>query len=116
MLHIVVRSMSMVMSILQMHFTTVCKQCSSLSHRPTLVTISIVFWGIKIFAIKNAARGPGEIRTDNLLFVISLTATHRTNHLHHKGCRPGQKLAGFQSYAIELLASCYCLCWFGLLT
>ena len=38
----------------------------------------------------------------------------RAIHLSHSGLRMWQKLARFYWYAAELLALCYCLCWFQL--
>ena len=46
--------------------------------------------------------------------IVALSSAHRANHLRHSGRRTLQKLAGFYCYVIELLALCYCLCWFWL--
>ena len=45
---------------------------------------------------------------------VAMSSAHRTIHLRHGGWRTWRKLAGFYWYVIELLAMCYCLCWFWL--
>ena len=75
-----------------------------LSHRPTLIAKSMVFW------------------RDSALFhekcpsttVVVLFIAHRANHLRHGRLRCWQKLAWLYCTATELLALCYCLCWFWL--
>ena len=59
----------------------------SLSHMPTLITISIVFWGISSFFHEKC--DPDGTRTHNLCILI---ATHRATPFQHKGWRPTWKI------------------------
>ena len=77
----------------------------SLSHRPTLITNSIVFWKIWNLFHENASPSVGREPT----IFVALSSAHRTIHLRHGGWRNWQKLAGFDCYVMELLALCYCL-------
>ena len=78
----------------------------SLSHRPILITASIVFCRIwNLFHEKNAAPWAGhEPKTS-----VTLVSAHRPTILRY-----GEKLAGLYWNANELLSLCYCLCWFWL--
>ena len=66
---------------------------ASLSHRPTLITKSIVFW-------KNAAL-PVELEFTTF---VAMSSAHRAIHLLHGGWRTWQKLAGIYWRLTELLA------------
>ena len=61
--------------------------------------------------MKNAAPPVGLKPTT----FVALSFAHRSIHLRHGGWRTWQKLAVFYCYVVnELLALCYCLCWFWL--
>ena len=76
---------------------------TSLSHRPTLITKSIVFWKIWNLFHEKCSSSSG-----------SQTHSFCSNVLRHGGLRTWEKLAGLNCYVIELLAMCYCLCLFWL--
>ena len=79
----------------------------SLSHRPTLITILIAFWGFKIYSIKNATRVRLEPTTFESLINCLLPTVYITWPLRLD--RRTRKLAGF-----NLLQSSNCIQWLQL--
>ena len=75
----------------------------SLSHRPTLITILIVFLGIENLFHKKCH--PDETRTHNLLNQLFIDCYPPRWPLAPRRSEPQiEKLAGIKSYVIELLA------------